>query len=76
VLISAPGEGVSSRVGVIVGRQVGGAVDRNQVKRRIREAMARTPLKGNRDYIVIATGRAVGASVSDLAIWVAAAMEV
>lgn len=76
MLISASGGADSPRVGVVVGRQVGGAVDRNRVKRRIREAMARAGLKGNRDYVVIAKRPARRASVEDLVAWVAEVMEV
>jgi ribonuclease P protein component len=45
-----------SRVGYAVPRRVGGAVDRNAVKRRLREAVAREAglLEPGRDYVLIA----------------------
>ena len=44
------------RVGYAVPRRVGGAVDRNQVKRRLREAVARNEqlLRPATDYVLIA----------------------
>jgi ribonuclease P protein component len=45
-----------SRLGISVGRKLGGAVQRNKVKRAIREAFrALTPeLPGGRDYVIVA----------------------
>jgi ribonuclease P protein component len=45
-----------ARVGYAVPRKVGGAVDRNQVKRRLREAIARNEslLRPATDYVLIA----------------------
>jgi ribonuclease P protein component len=45
-----------ARVGYAVPRRVGGAVDRNQVKRRLREAVARNEelLRPATDYVLIA----------------------
>lgn len=46
------------RVGFAVPRQVGGAVERNAVKRRLREVLDRDPqaLRPGFDYVVIARG--------------------
>ncbi|MGN6379521.1 MAG: ribonuclease P protein component [Gaiellales bacterium] len=46
----------TARVGFAVPRKVGGAVDRNAVKRRLREAVDRHPdlLADSTDYVVIA----------------------
>jgi ribonuclease P protein component len=46
----------AARVGFAVPRKVGGAVDRNKVKRRLREAVDRHPelLAESTDYVVIA----------------------
>src|SRR6476646_3061297 len=48
--------GDAPRVGYAVPRKVGGAVDRNQVKRRLREAIARNEslLRPATDYVLIA----------------------
>lgn len=48
------------RVGFVVGKDAGGAVRRNRVKRRLREAVARVPLREGHDYVV-AGGAAVAA---------------
>jgi ribonuclease P protein component len=61
---------------VIAGREVGGAVERNRAKRRLREAAARVPFRHGRDYVLVAT-RAVGkARFESLIDWVRAAVEV
>jgi ribonuclease P protein component len=48
--------GESARVGYAVPRKVGGAVDRNGIKRRLREAVARheSLLQPATDYVLIA----------------------
>ena len=48
--------GEVARVGYAVPRKVGGAVDRNQVKRRLREAVSRSDelLVPGTDYVLIA----------------------
>jgi ribonuclease P protein component len=48
--------GELARIGYAVPRKVGGAVDRNQVKRRLREAVARNEslLRPATDYVLIA----------------------
>lgn len=50
------GEGDSARLGLSVGKRVGGAVERNRVKRVLREEFARieADLKPGTDYVVIA----------------------
>ena len=41
VAFAKPGEGEATRVGVAVSRRVRGAVDRNRIRRRLREAARR-----------------------------------
>ena len=45
-----------ARLGLVVSRQAGGAVERNRLKRRLREAFARTAedVPAGRDYVLIA----------------------
>jgi len=43
-----------SRFGFVVGRRIGGATVRNKVKRRLREAVRQTPVKGGWDVVFIA----------------------
>ena len=54
-VVVAPGLPGVTRVGFAVGREVGSAVRRNRVKRRLREAMARAPLREGHDYVVTGT---------------------
>lgn len=60
VVSKGAGVGVVSRLGVTVSRRVGGAVQRNQIKRRLREWFrhSRNTLPPGRDWVVIARPRA------------------
>ena len=44
----------TSRFGFVVGKRVGGAVVRNRVKRRLREAVRLTPVESGWDIVLIA----------------------
>ena len=74
-MVAAAGGAGSPRVGVLVGKAVGGAVRRNRAKRRLREAVARVPLRGDRDYLVIAGERVPTAPFGTLVDWVRRAVE-
>lgn len=59
-----------ARVGLTVSSRVGGAVVRNRVKRRLREAVRRElALLPAIDLVVVARSSAVEASVEDLRLW-------
>jgi ribonuclease P protein component len=68
VLVAAPGEPPARRVAFSAGKRVGGAVQRNRAKRRLREAVR--PLMGalaeGWDLLLIARTGAVTADFADL----------
>jgi len=53
-LRALPNDLGSSRYGFAVGKRLGGAVDRNKVRRRLREAVRHTPVKEGWDIILVA----------------------
>jgi ribonuclease P protein component len=52
--VAAPGSAGTPRVGLVVGRRVGNAVDRNRAKRRLRHALIEISLEQGMDYVIIA----------------------
>jgi ribonuclease P protein component len=68
---SAEGSGIGGtvRVGFTVSRQVGNAVERNRVRRRLREMVRLAPsaaLRPGHDYVVIGRRAALGARFADM----------
>lgn len=63
-----PGAGPHSRIGITVSRKVGNAVNRNRVKRWLREAIRheRGVLQGPWDVVFIAHPKAAQASAADI----------
>lgn len=59
-------ESGESRVGIVVGKAVGCAVERNRVRRRIREALALGP-RVPRDLVIVAREGSVERSFAELA---------
>lgn len=60
------GETVPWRAGIITSRKVGGAVQRNLVRRRVREILRATPLASGLWLVVIARWRAPEATFEEL----------
>ena len=53
-LRALPNDLGSNRYGFAVGKRLGGAVDRNRVRRRLREAVRHTPVKEGWDIVLVA----------------------
>ena len=66
VLRSIPNDLDVSRFGFLVGKRTGGAVLRNLVRRRLREAVRPMPVKPGWDIVLIARRSAAGAAYIDL----------
>jgi ribonuclease P protein component len=49
------GPSMVPRVGIVAGKKVGNAVNRNRAKRRLREAASSADLRSQTDYILIAS---------------------
>jgi ribonuclease P protein component len=56
----------SNRYGFAVGKRLGGAVDRNKVRRRLREAVRHTPVKEGWDIVLVARQNAAAADYDTL----------
>jgi ribonuclease P protein component len=71
---AAPGHGIPE-VGIVASRkQVGGAVDRNRARRRIRAALERLPLSEG-SYIVVTSREVLKAPFEELVRWLEAAVK-
>ena len=68
IVILAPGPEAECRLGVTVSRKVGSAVERNRVKRRVREffRLHRTKLQPAHDLLIIARAGADKLSFEDV----------
>ncbi len=66
VLKCIPNDLDRNRFGFLVGKRVGGAVARNRVRRRLREAIRLTPVKAGWDIIFIARRDAASADYHQL----------
>lgn len=69
-LVSHRRDGGLPRIGLVVGRRVGGAVVRNRAKRRLRAALREVTLAEATDYVVIATPVVATAPFQELCGWV------
>ena len=65
VVITATGDPGPPQVGFVAGKRIGNAVERNRVKRRLREAMSRVTLEDGTAYLVIAQPGQPGLAAMD-----------
>jgi ribonuclease P protein component len=73
-VISARNVEGNTQVGFVAGRRIGGAVERNRAKRRLRAAMARVPLPPGASFIVVASPGVNEASFQKLVDWLSTAV--
>lgn len=72
-VIRATGLRGQPQVGIVAGRRTGNAVARNRAKRRIRAALCFVPLRGDANYIVLASTAVLTAPFDRLVNWLCAA---
>lgn len=71
----APGPGDTFRYGLVAGKKIGGAVERNRVKRRIRHAISSMSPRLGVDIVVIASRQVLTVSFAELVSWLEEALE-
>jgi len=74
LVVHAPGQPGPPRVGFVVGRKVGGAVQRNRARRRLREAVRKVPLQNGTDYVVVASPAVIDTPFDRLIRWLSEAI--
>jgi ribonuclease P protein component len=75
-VITAAAESGEARVGLVVGRRVGNAVERNRAKRRLRAALAQVALPAGNDHVVIASRDVVSVPFGTLRTWLERAVRI
>lgn len=65
-MVRLPSKEGPARVGIVVGRKLGGAVTRNRVKRRIRAAIREARLAPGTDYVILPSAEAETITFPDL----------
>ena len=74
-MASLPRDDGAAAVGLVVNRSVGGAVQRNRVKRRLRHALREVALPAATDYVVIASAQVGEVEYRELVSWLKAAVK-
>ena len=64
-MVRLPSRG-ATRVGIVAGKKLGGAVTRNRVKRRLRAAIRQADLAPDTDYVILPSGEAETIPFRDL----------
>ena len=73
-MLEAVGQTSMPELGVVAGKGVGNAVQRNRAKRRLREAAQRAGLRPNTAYVVVASPDVLDAEFDELVGWLSNAV--
>jgi ribonuclease P protein component len=73
VVVRSPGQPDQVRIGLVAGKRIGNAVQRNRIRRRLRAAVADADVPVGFDYVLIPEKEVGEAAYPDLVQWVAAA---
>lgn len=68
-MVRSPGRPGAPRVGLVVSRDVGEAVRRNRIKRRLRHAVRAVQLESDMDYVIIASDLVADAPFPQVMQW-------
>ncbi|MGH3651040.1 MAG: ribonuclease P protein component [Acidimicrobiia bacterium] len=74
VVVSSPGPTGLPRLGLVVSRSCGSAVQRNRIKRRLRSVADTVELQPGIDYVIIATSQVADAPYDLLRGWLGRAL--
>ncbi len=72
MVVKSPGQANLVRYGLVAGKRIGNAVQRNRIKRRLRAAVAYAPIEAGFDYVLIPTAEVATVGFSRLVEWVTA----
>ena len=73
-MVSSPGPTGPPRLGLVVSRSCGSAVQRNRIKRRLRSAADTVELQPGIDYVIMATDQVADAPYDQLRGWLGRAL--
>ena len=73
LVVRSPGQPDQIRIGLVAGKRIGNAVQRNRIRRRLRAAVGDAELATGFDYVLIPEKEAGDAPYPRLVEWVAAA---
>lgn len=74
-MVSSPAPNGPPRLGLLVAKNCGTAVQRNRIKRRLRAAAENVELQPGIDYVIIATDKVAHAPHEQLKHWLSRALE-
>jgi ribonuclease P protein component len=75
VMVQCPGATGPPRLGLVVSKNVGNAVTRNRIRRRLRHGARDLPLKPGIDYVIIGNSQVADANHPELVGWLRHAFE-